>query len=195
MSLFACGSIHQGLEPERFSDKSRGRREITFLCPRASETHLASACSLRREFIISPRAKRARSTWTARGLTELQNQMPHISFLLLMNAVISRKTVEKSARDNSKRYGGWVWVHCLWKKFECLRVLRENNKSRFHSCSVSNSAGWTYPILPFVIVACARNCCIQGGELLPIHSPTWISKFAKRSSRVLPADFCTDHAH
>ena len=31
MSLFACGSIHQGLDRERFSDKSRGRREI-YMC-------------------------------------------------------------------------------------------------------------------------------------------------------------------
>ena len=28
MSLFACESIHQGLDPERFSDESRGRQEI-----------------------------------------------------------------------------------------------------------------------------------------------------------------------
>ena len=28
MSSFACGSIHQGLDPERFSDESRGRRKI-----------------------------------------------------------------------------------------------------------------------------------------------------------------------
>ena len=26
--LFACGSIRQGLDPERFSDESRGTREI-----------------------------------------------------------------------------------------------------------------------------------------------------------------------
>ena len=31
MSLFACESIHQGLDPERFSDESRGRQEI-FMC-------------------------------------------------------------------------------------------------------------------------------------------------------------------
>ena len=28
MSSFACGRIHQGLDPERFSDESRGRRKI-----------------------------------------------------------------------------------------------------------------------------------------------------------------------
>ena len=31
MSLFAWGSIHQGLDPERFSDESRGRQEI-YMC-------------------------------------------------------------------------------------------------------------------------------------------------------------------
>ena len=29
--LFTCGSIHQGLDPELFSDESRGRREI-YIC-------------------------------------------------------------------------------------------------------------------------------------------------------------------
>ena len=28
MSLFPCGSVHQGLDPERFSDECRGRGEI-----------------------------------------------------------------------------------------------------------------------------------------------------------------------
>ena len=28
MSSFACGRIHQGLDPERFSDESQGRRKI-----------------------------------------------------------------------------------------------------------------------------------------------------------------------
>ena len=31
MSLFACGSIHLRLDPEHFSDKCRGRREI-YIC-------------------------------------------------------------------------------------------------------------------------------------------------------------------
>ena len=60
----------------------------------------------------------------------------------------SRKVVGKSVRDNSERYYGWFLVHCSSKKFErmsreamdlCLRVLKENNRSRFDSCSVSNS--------------------------------------------------------
>ena len=29
--LFTCGSIHQGLDPELFSDESRGTREI-YIC-------------------------------------------------------------------------------------------------------------------------------------------------------------------
>ena len=32
MFLFACGCIHQGLDPERFSNESRGRLEIYMLC-------------------------------------------------------------------------------------------------------------------------------------------------------------------
>ena len=40
-------------------------------------------------------------------LTELQNRMPHISFLLIVNTALSRKIVEKSARDNSERYCWW----------------------------------------------------------------------------------------
>ena len=28
MSLFACGCIHQGLDPKRFGNESRGRLEI-----------------------------------------------------------------------------------------------------------------------------------------------------------------------
>ena len=58
----------------------------------------------------------------------------------LNNTAISRKVVAKSARDNPKRYCGWLWGHCSSKKFErmvreaqdiCLRVLKESNKSRF----------------------------------------------------------------
>ena len=46
---------------------------------------------------------------------------------------ISRKVVEKSARDNAERYCGWFLVHCFSKKFQtmareamdvCLRVLK-----------------------------------------------------------------------
>ena len=60
----------------------------------------------------------------------------------------SRNVVGKSVRDNSERYCGWFLVHCSSKKFErmsreamdlCLRALKENNKSRFDSCSVGNS--------------------------------------------------------
>ena len=32
MPLFACGSVRQGLDPEHFSDESRGRLEIFIIC-------------------------------------------------------------------------------------------------------------------------------------------------------------------
>ena len=136
------------------------------------------------------------------SLTELQNRMPDISFLLLVNTAISRKIVEKSARDNSERYCGWFWVHCFSKKFECLRVLKESNKSKFDSCSVGNSVLNISHYLSRMSRALKIAVYSRGGgggELLPIHSLKWIqtmfSKVAKRSSRVLPADLCTDHAH
>ena len=65
-----------------------------------------------------------------------------------MYTAVSRKVVGKSARDNPERYCGWFLVHCFSKKFQtmareamdvCLRVLKENNKSRFDSYSVRNS--------------------------------------------------------
>ena len=46
---------------------------------------------------------------------------------------ISRKVVEKSARDNPERYCGWFLAHCFSKKFQtmareaidlCMRVLK-----------------------------------------------------------------------
>ena len=137
------------------------------------------------------------------SLTELQNQMLHISFLLKVNTAISRKIVEKIARDNSERYCGWFWVHRFSKKFVCLRVLKESNKSKFDSCSVGNSV---LNISHITFRECRvrlKQLYIGGGgggwELLPIHSLKWIqtifSKVAKGSSWVLPADLCTDHAH
>ena len=65
-----------------------------------------------------------------------------------ISTAILRKVVRKSARNNPERYCGWFWIHCYSKKFErmtresaelCLRVLKESNKSRFDSYSVSNS--------------------------------------------------------
>ena len=164
MSLFTFRSIHQGLDPERFSDESRGRREINLFIP----TGIPNSLSERLFFAKRVYNLVARSTWTAHGLNELQNRMSHISFLQFMNTAISRKVVEKGARDNSEGYCGWFWVHCSSKKFQrmtpeamdaCLRLLKENNKSRFDSCSVR-----TYPILPFEIVTCTRNSRIQGWE-------------------------------
>ena len=37
----------------------------------------------------------------------------------------------------------------------CLRVLNELNKSRFDSYTVSGTVYWSYPTLPFGIVACS----------------------------------------
>ena len=81
-----------------------------------------------------------------------------------MYTAISRKVVGKSARDNHERYCGWFWVRCSSKKFErmaqeavdvCLRVLKESNKRSFDSyLTVSGTVYWSYPILPFGIVAC-----------------------------------------
>ena len=61
---------------------------------------------------------------------------------------ISWKVVGKSACDNPEMYCGWFWVHCSSKKVDrmaweaidiCLRVVKENNKSRFDSYKVRNS--------------------------------------------------------
>ena len=57
---------------------------------------------------------------------------------------VSRKVVEKSARDNPERYFGWFCLPCSSKKFErmaqeatdiCSQVLVEISKSRFDSYS------------------------------------------------------------
>ena len=75
------------------------------------------------------------------GSSEEQNKQ-------LMYTAISRKVVEKRARDNPEWYCGWFWVHCFSEKFErmaeeavdiCLRVLKESNKSRFDIYGVRNS--------------------------------------------------------
>ena len=80
----------------------------------------------------------------------------------IMYIAISRKVVGKSARNNPKRYCGRFWVHRSSKKFErmareamnvCSRVLKESNKSR-SKATVSGTVNWSYPILPFGIVAC-----------------------------------------
>ena len=68
--------------------------------------------------------------------------------VFLQYTAISRKVVGRSAHDSPERYCGWFWVHCSSKKFEriawetmdiCLRMLKESNKSRFHSYSVRNN--------------------------------------------------------
>ena len=69
---------------------------------------------------------------------------------------------KKSARDNPERDCGGFWVHCSSKKPErmaretmdiCLWVQKESNKTRFDSYR-SGTVYWSYPILPFGIVAC-----------------------------------------
>ena len=71
------------------------------------------------------------------------------------DTAISRRVVGKSTRDNPERHCGWFWVHFSTKKFErgareamniCLWVLKESNKL--------GTVYWSYPILPFGIVAC-----------------------------------------
>ena len=61
-----------------------------------------------------------------------------------------------------ERYREWFWVLCSSKKFKsmareatdwCLRVLKECNKSRLDSLQCEEVC-WSYPILPFGIVAC-----------------------------------------
>ena len=83
-----------------------------------------------------------------------------------MYTAISRKVVGKSACDNPERYCGWFWVCCSSKKFErmvregpreamdvCLRMLKEAWKEIL-TATVSGTVYWSYPILPFGIVAC-----------------------------------------
>ena len=99
---------------------------------------------------------------------------------------ISRKVVEKSARDNPERYCRWVWVHCSSKKFErmareamdiCLRVLKESSKSRFDSYSVK----WIDRIPHYLsglsrahfFQQLSRNSCI----LFLVFSFLWWMKF------------------
>ena len=84
---------------------------------------------------------------TVQKIGSLLKNITLIDFLLIVSTIsygrdvltgysykaISRKVVEKSARDNPERYCRWVWVHCSSKKFErmareamdiCLRVLK-----------------------------------------------------------------------
>ena len=77
---------------------------------------------------------------------------------------ISRKVVGKSARNNPKRFCGWFWLHFSSKKFErmaletmdiCLRVLKESTTNKFDSYNHQEQRYWSYPMLPFRIVACA----------------------------------------
>ena len=75
---------------------------------------------------------------------------------------ISTKVVGKSARYNPERHCGWFWVLCSSKKFE--RIGRKGHGSVFLSAKgkqpkyvwqlqSSGTVYWSYPILPFGIVA------------------------------------------
>ena len=57
------------------------------------------------------------------------------------NTAVSRKVVRKSARDNPARYWGGFEFTVLQRnlKKNCLRVLKESNKTKFNSYSVRNS--------------------------------------------------------
>ena len=94
-----------------------------------------SARDLWPKFEMSDRAL-IRESWTS-----------YAGFNIQWYTAVSRKVVEKSARDNLERYCGWFLVHCFSKKFQrmarnsmdvCLRVLKESNKSRCDSYSVKN---------------------------------------------------------
>ena len=82
---------------------------------------------------------------------------PHYRILLFRE-----RLSEKCARDNPERYCGWFWILCSSKKFErmareamdvCLLLLKECNKGRLDSLQCEEVC-WSYPILPFGIVAC-----------------------------------------
>ena len=71
----------------------------------------------------------------------------HWASLHVPYTAVSRKVVEKSARDNLERYCGWFLVHCFSKKFQriaqqamdvCFGGLKESNRRRFDSFSVKN---------------------------------------------------------
>ena len=102
------------------------------------------------EIMIKKRDLLGFNTHALRKLSS-PSSSPMITKMLIqpLFTAISRKVVGKSARDNTERYCGWLWVHCFPKNFQrmardamdvCLRVLKESNKSRFDSYSVRNSA-------------------------------------------------------
>ena len=99
----------------------------------------------------------------------MSNQRKAERFRVLFNfachsyTAVSRKVVGKGARNNPERYCGWFWVHYSSMIFErmtreamdvCLLVLKESNKTISSTATVSGTVYWSYPILPFGIVAC-----------------------------------------
>ena len=98
----------------------------------------------------------------------LSGQYPEGGYImeiqLYLDTAIFETGCHKSARNNPERYCGWFWGHCSSKKFERmawkttdipLRVLKLRNATKVGSIAiVSGTVYWSYPILPFVIVAC-----------------------------------------
>ena len=80
-----------------------------------------------------------------------------------MYTAISRKVVGKSARDNPERHCGWFWVLFFSKKFEGIGTKGRGNvfasvkgkqQKLVRQLQSSGTVYWSYPILPFGIVAC-----------------------------------------
>ena len=76
---------------------------------------------------------------------------------------ISTKVVGKSARDNPERHCGWFWVLCsskkIWKNWherpwECVLSAKGKQPKYVRQLQSSGTVYWSYPILPFGIVAC-----------------------------------------
>ena len=101
--------------------------------------------------IYTGRGKRGALRWNGFILpAQVANQKAEFSYAcrLLEPAIqlFRERLSKKSARDNLERYCGLFWVHCSSKKFGrmareamdvCLRLLKESNKTRFDSYSVS----------------------------------------------------------
>ena len=81
-----------------------------------------------------------------------------------MHTAVSKKVVGKSTRNNSQRYCWWFWVYCFSNKNNNIGTkahermlasakLKESNKGGFDT-AVPGTLYWSYPVLPFGIVAC-----------------------------------------
>ena len=87
-----------------------------------------------------------------------QNCFPDCLINLTTCTAISRKDVRKSTRNNPQRYCGWFWAHCSSKIIICKNGTRGNGlaiakRKQQKVSAVSGTVYWSYPILPFGIVA------------------------------------------